>query len=109
MQYFKVAQTTEVKDGEKRQITLNDNIILLTNVKDAYYAIDNTCTHMGGSLYKGTLNGKHITCPRHGTVFDVTTGEVVQAGKMAFIHVKADSVRTYPVKIEGTDILVGIE
>lgn len=109
MQYFKVAQTNEVKDGEKKKLTIDDKVILLTNVKDTYYAIDNRCPHMGGSLYDGNLDGDQITCPKHGSVFDVKTGEVVQSGKILFMKVKVGNVQAYPVKVEGTDILVGIE
>ena len=109
MQYVKVAQTSEVKDGEKKEITLDNKVLLLTNIQDTYYAIDNKCPHMGGSLYEGKLEGYTITCPKHGSVFDVRSGEVIKNGKIVFIKVKVENTQTYPVKIEGTDILVGIE
>ncbi len=109
MQYLKVAQTSEIKDGEKKKVTVDGKVILLTQIGTAYYAIDNKCPHMGGSLYDGNLDGKTITCPKHGSIFDVTTGEVVQSGKIAFIRVKVKNTTAYPVKVEGTDILLGIE
>ena len=109
MQYLKVANASEIKDGEKKKVTVNDKVILLTQIGDTYHAIDNRCPHMGGSLYDGILNGNSITCPKHGSVFDVRTGEVVQSGKFAFIRVKVRDIHVYPVKVEGTDILVGIE
>jgi len=108
MQYVKVAQTNEVKDGEKKEITIDNKVLLLTNIQDTYYAIDNKCPHMGGSLYEGNLDGYTITCPKHGSVFDVRTGEVIKSGKIVFIKVKVKDTQTYPVKIEGTDIFIGI-
>jgi len=113
MKYIKVAQTSELRAGEKKKISWEDKEILLTNIQNSYYAIDNTCPHMGGSLYDGKLNGNHITCPKHGSVFDVRTGKKVKSGKLLFINVKAHDIHSYPVKteetMEGTDLLLGIE
>jgi 3-phenylpropionate/trans-cinnamate dioxygenase ferredoxin subunit len=109
MQYVKVANTSEMKNGEKKIVTIDDKVILLTQIGNTYYAIDNRCPHMGGSLYDGILDGNTITCPKHGSVFDVRTGEVVQSGKIAFIRLNVKDTRAYPVIVEGTDILVGAE
>jgi len=109
MQYVKIAQTDDIKAGEKKKIALNGKVILLVNIQDTYFAIDNKCPHMGGSLYEGNLNGYNIICPRHGSAFDVRTGKVTKGGKMAFINVKVNGIQTYPIKIEGADILIGVE
>jgi 3-phenylpropionate/trans-cinnamate dioxygenase ferredoxin component len=109
MKYVKVAQTTEFSEGNKKKISLEDKKILLTKIQNSYYAIDNTCPHMGGSLYDGNLDGNNIICPKHGSIFDVTTGKVVQSGKLFFIKVKVHDIHSYPIKIEGIDIMLGIE
>lgn len=109
MHYVKVAQTDEIKDGEKKKITLDKKVLLLANISDTYYAIDNKCPHMGGSLFDGNLDGYNIVCPKHGSVFDVRTGKAIKSGKFVFIKVNAGDTQAYPVKIEGTDILVGLE
>ena len=109
MQFIKAARIGDVKEGGKKIILAGDKTLLLTHVAGQYYAIDNRCTHMGGSLYDGVLSGDIIKCPRHGTQFDVKTGKVVQRGKIVFIPVKASDTRAYPVKVEGEDILIGIE
>ena len=109
MKYITVAQTNEVKDGEKKKLDVDNKVLLLTNVKGKYYVIDNKCPHMGGSLYDGDLDGYHITCPRHGSVFDVRTGKVVTGGKIIFIKFKVHETQAYPVEIQGTNILVGLE
>ncbi len=109
MKYIKVAQTTELTAGEKMKVTVENKEILLTNIKDSYYAVENRCPHMGGSLYDGELNGNLIICPKHGSMFDVTNGKVFQSGKMFLIKVKVNNLKTYPVKVEGNDLLIGIE
>jgi 3-phenylpropionate/trans-cinnamate dioxygenase ferredoxin component len=109
MNYVKVAQTTDFMESSKKKITWEGKDILLTNIQNNYYAIDNTCPHMGGSLYDGKLENSQIVCPKHGSIFDVTTGKVVQSGKLLFINVKVHDLHSYPVKIEGTDLLIGIE
>ena len=109
MQYTKALRTDEVKEGEKRKVTLGDKVLLLTNVHGEYHAIDDRCPHMGGSLFEGVLNGDTIRCPRHGTMFDVKNGKVVQNGKILFIPLKVSDTRVYPVKVEGPDILIGMD
>jgi 3-phenylpropionate/trans-cinnamate dioxygenase ferredoxin subunit len=109
MKYVKVSQTTKLTEGSKKKISINGKDILLTNVKGVYSAIDNTCTHMGGSLVDGDLQGNEIVCPRHGSIFNVQTGQVVQRGKLFMIKVKVTDLKAYPVKIEGTDLLIGVE
>ena len=109
MQYIKALRTDEVKEGEKRKVTLGDKVLLLTNVHGEYHAIDDRCPHMGGSLFEGVLNGDTIKCPRHGTMFDVKNGKAVQNGKILFIPLKVSDTRAYPVKVEGLDILIGMD
>jgi len=109
MNYIKVAQTTELTAGKKMKVSLKNKEILLTNIQNSYYAVDNRCPHMGGSLYDGKLVGSRIICPKHGSIFDVTTGKVFQSGKMFLVKVKVNDLHSYPVKVEGNDLLVGIE
>lgn len=108
MEYIKVAQTSDLAQGSKKTIRLEDKIILLVNIENNFYAIDNTCPHMGGSLYDGNLEENNIICPRHGSAFDVTTGKNVQNAKILFLKFKVADVLSYPVKVEGSDILIGI-
>ena len=109
MGYRKVTEVDKVKPGTMAKFTVEQHTVLLANVDGAFYALDNKCPHMGGSLADGTLDGASVVCPRHGTAFDVRTGAVTKNGKLAFIPVKPASARTYPVKVEGGDVLVGID
>ena len=109
MTYQKAASANEFKDGEMKKIILEDNVVLLVKLNGAFYALDNKCPHMGGSLAEGTLDGASVVCPRHGTAFDVRTGLVTRNGKLAFIPVKPGEARTYPVQVKDGDVLVGID
>lgn len=64
---------------------------------------------MGGSLFDGTLDGSRIICPRHGSIFDVTTGKAMQGAKILFFKANVRDIQCYPVKIEGDDLLIGFE
>ena len=109
MKYIPVAKQSDFTATNKKKVTLEDTDILLVKIQDDYYAVNNKCPHMGGSLYDGKLEGTHVVCPRHGSIFDVTNGDVVEAGKILFVTIKVDNVQTYPVKVEGDSILIGIE
>ena len=83
--------------------------MLLAKVGGSYYAADGGCPHMGASLASGKLEGTVVTCPRHGAQFDVKTGKAVGDAKVAFMKMKVKDVESFPVKVEGTDILVGLD
>lgn len=109
MNFIKAAKTSDLTEGSKIIVHMETQDILLTNVRGSYYAVENKCPHMGGSLYDGKLEGSNIVCPRHGSVFDVTTGKTVEAGTLFRIKVKVRDLKNFPVRIEGTDVLIGIE
>ena len=64
------------------------------------YACDNVCTHAFAPLAEGTLDGEQVECPLHGSVFNLTTGEVIGPPVVA-------SLRVFQVRVDGQDILVG--
>jgi 3-phenylpropionate/trans-cinnamate dioxygenase ferredoxin subunit len=108
MSFVKVATVDMLKAGEKKSFPLNNKMILLANVDGAFYALDNKCPHMGGNLAEGDLEGATLACPRHGSKFDVRTGKNVGNAKLAFINVKVGDAKSYPVRVEGQDILVDL-
>ena len=108
MEFVKVADTAELPLGNMKIVVVSGKQVLLANVDGSYYAIANTCTHLGASLGKGVLNGSIVTCPRHGARFDVKTGKAVGEAKIAFVPMQVGDEQTYPVKVEGTDILVRV-
>ena len=108
MAYSKIANVSAVTQGKAIKAAAGGKTLLLANIGGSYYAINNVCPHMGGSLADGVLDGPVVTCPRHGSKFDVRTGKLVAPGRLAFIKVKVSDTVSYPVKVEGDDILVDI-
>ncbi|MGO8806680.1 MAG: Rieske (2Fe-2S) protein [Candidatus Bathyarchaeia archaeon] len=106
MVFEKVAETTEISPGKTKIVNFGSEEVLLANVDGNFYAIGNVCTHEGGKLSKGTLQGTTVTCPRHKAQFDVKTGGVVTSPKILFMHPKINNAPIYAVKVEGTAILI---
>jgi nitrite reductase/ring-hydroxylating ferredoxin subunit len=107
--FVKVAETSEISAGKMKMVKLEGKEILIANVNGNYFAIGDICTHAGGDLSKGSLEGNIVTCPKHGSKFDVTTGKVVSGPKILFIHPKINDEAFYEVKVEGKDVLLKIE
>jgi 3-phenylpropionate/trans-cinnamate dioxygenase ferredoxin component len=102
----KVAETSEIPLGQMKGVKFAEKEVLIANVNSIYYAIGNICTHMGGNLSKGTLEGNTVTCPKHKSKFDVTTGKVISGPKIPLMHPKIKDESVYVVKVEGKDILL---
>ncbi len=100
-EFVKVASTSDLSDGKMIAVEVGDARILIANVGGSYYALDEVCTHAGGPLAKGSIEGNEVECPWHGSRFDLTTGEVTSPPA-------TKSLTRYAVRIEGRDILVGI-
>jgi len=108
MSFFEVAKTNEIPEGTMKPIIAQGKEILVVNYNGNYYAINRKCTHMGGDLSKGKLDGKIVTCPRHGSRFDVTTGKSISGPKIGFLKLKTKDESVYKVKVEGNSIKVNI-
>jgi len=102
----KVAETSEIPLGQMKVFKFAEKQVLIAHIDSVYYAIGNVCTHMGGDLSKGKLEGSTVTCPRHKAKFDVTTGAVVSAPRVLFTRPKINAEPTYAVKVEGKDIML---
>jgi nitrite reductase (NADH) small subunit len=76
-EYVKVAQASELEPNHGKLVEVQGKKIALFNVDGKFHAIDNTCTHRGGPLSEGELEGDEVTCPWHGAKFKVSTGEVL--------------------------------
>ncbi len=97
----KVAEVGSLEPGKMTQVKLDGQATLLANVDGNYYAIHNICTHKGCTLSKGRLNGNIVTCPCHGSQFDVTNGHVM--------HGPAQKPeQAYSVVVQDNDIIIEI-
>jgi 3-phenylpropionate/trans-cinnamate dioxygenase ferredoxin component len=109
MEFVKAARIWDIPSGSVLRVEHGGGAILVSNLGGSLYAISDTCTHQGGSLSKGTIKDGIVTCPRHGSRFDVRTGKNMVGPKILLFRGKTDDVSSYPVKVEGDDILVGVE
>lgn len=108
MVFVKLAEASEIQPGTMKPFTVEGKEVLVLNVNGKFYAMGAKCTHMGGDLSKGTLQGIVLTCPRHGARFDVTTGKSLSGPKFGPVRLKTGDEPAYPVQVEGTSIAVDI-
>ncbi|MFZ0510117.1 MAG: non-heme iron oxygenase ferredoxin subunit [Candidatus Nitrosopolaris sp.] len=97
--FVKVAETKDIQPTNMKAVEVAGEKICLANIEGKYYAIGNICTHVGGPLAEGTLEGYEVECPWHGSKFDFRTGKVTRPPAN-----RPES--TYEVKVEGNDILI---
>lgn len=100
-EFITVGLVGDVDVGLAIVVYAGERRLVLCNVDGEYYAIDDVCTHDGGPLGEGELFECEIECPRHGARFDVRTGKVLSLPAVF-------PVASYPVKVEGEEIKVGI-
>jgi nitrite reductase/ring-hydroxylating ferredoxin subunit len=100
-EFKKVARTEDIPAGKASMVEVDGKEVALFNVGGSFHAIDNTCTHVGGPLCEGEIEGSEVTCPWHGAMFDVTTGQVL--GPPA-----ASNVNRYNVRVDGADIEIEV-
>ena len=100
-QFIKVGEVSEILPGNAKQIDAGGRTIALFNLKGQFYAIDNSCTHVGGSLASGEIIDEDVICPLHGARFNIPTGKVL--GPPA-----RENISTYKIRIDGDNIKIEI-
>jgi 3-phenylpropionate/trans-cinnamate dioxygenase ferredoxin subunit len=112
--FTEVAKIDELKSGTMKTVIAEGREILLARVGDKYYAVDNLCTHMKGNLSQGKLEGTVVTCPLHGSQFDISNGQVVRwlsGGLMSKVGKAlklSKALAVYNVKVEDGRVLVEV-
>ena len=97
--FVKAAESKDIAPSSMKAVDVAGEKVCIINIEGNYYAIGNVCTHVGGPLDEGTLEGYEVECPWHGSKFDVRTGEPTKPPAR-------QSVPTYEVKLEDNNILV---
>jgi nitrite reductase/ring-hydroxylating ferredoxin subunit len=100
-QFTKVSTVEEVAVGKMKEVRVGARTIVLANVDGEYLAFDGVCTHAQCPLAGGFLDGYTLTCYCHGAQFDIKKGDVLSPPA-------TNRLGVYPVKIEGSNILVGV-
>jgi nitrite reductase/ring-hydroxylating ferredoxin subunit len=104
-----VTQVSQIPPGVMKSFSAGDKQVLIASYESKYYCIENKCPHAGGNLSEGKLEGNIVTCPVHGSRFDITTGKCVSGPKIGIIRLKAMDVPAYEIKVEGNMIKVDIQ
>jgi len=95
-----MGKTSDFPPGKMQMISVEGKDVLVLNLDGSYYAIDDTCTHMGASLTEGQLEGSTVICGWHGANFDC------KSGKLEKFPAKINDLKSYKVVIESDDVIL---
>ena len=95
--FVAVGRAEDLEEGGMRAFDVQGTTIAVANVKGTFHAFDDTCTHRQCSLAQGDLEETTVTCPCHGSEFDVRSGEVLEGPAR-------EPVETYEVRVEGSNL-----
>jgi 3-phenylpropionate/trans-cinnamate dioxygenase ferredoxin component len=99
--YVQITSVQEMPDGERLFFEADGLPIVLYALNGQFYATGDECSHDGGPIGDGEIEGNEIICPRHGARFDIRTGKVT--------HMPAVSdIPSYPVRVNDGRIEIGI-
>ena len=103
MTKLKIAKLSQLPVGSMKQVKVEGkDDVAVANVNGKIYAMRGICNHEGGPLGEGEFDGKIVTCPWHGSKWDITTGKLVE------FPIELDPEPTYKVTVEGDDIYIEI-
>ncbi len=97
--FVPVMKTSELPEMGKTVVEVGDRIVALFHVSGTFWALDDVCTHDGGTLGDGQLDGHAIACSRHGAKFDVRDGR-------ALTMPATQATIAHEVKVEGDQVLI---
>lgn len=97
--WITVAKAGELAPGQWRVVDAEDAQIVVFNLDGEYFAIEDLCTHDGGQLTGGSIEGGEIVCPRHGARFCIRTGAALTAPAY-------EATTKFPVRVANGEIQV---
>jgi 3-phenylpropionate/trans-cinnamate dioxygenase ferredoxin subunit len=100
-EFYEVAPAEEIPAGERLFIEVGGEPIVIFNIAGNYFAIGDVCTHDGGPLGDGDLDGYQVICPRHGARFDVRSGKALTLPAVV-------DAPDYPVRVKNGNIEIGM-
>jgi len=100
-EFQEAASEQELFQNRMMVVELSGRKIALIYSNFKAYAIDNACTHLGGSLGMGTLKGQTVVCPLHHWSYNFTSGRIVDG-------ISDEKVKTYETKIENGKVFIRI-
>jgi nitrite reductase/ring-hydroxylating ferredoxin subunit len=100
-QFFSVAKVSEIPERSAKCVEVAGRRIALFNLNGMIYALQDDCSHEGGPLSEGEIEGSEVTCPWHGARFDIKSGKVL-------LDPAPDDVARYNVRVTGENIEVEV-
>ncbi|MFV1973589.1 MAG: non-heme iron oxygenase ferredoxin subunit [Thiohalobacterales bacterium] len=100
-----VAATETFDEGIVQLVDVEGTEVAVFNVDGEFFAIEDICTHDGGTLAEGDVEGYEIECPRHGARFDLRTGKVT--APPAYEDVNTFAVRIHHGMVQVRDVRPG--
>jgi nitrite reductase/ring-hydroxylating ferredoxin subunit len=98
-----VAAAEELVDGKATRIMVGEQAVLVLRASEQMFAIGNQCTHQGAGLDRGVVkiagSLRTVTCPAHGSMFNLETGKPMRPPAMKPVPV-------YDVKVEDGRVFV---
>ena len=101
-----IGKLGDFPQGSIKEVNIQGKPYAISNINGSLYAIDGRCTHAGGILSDGHLDGKIVTCPKHKAEYDITTGKNIKKPRIPFA--KASDLRSYTVVIDGENVILEI-
>lgn len=92
-EWISVAAVDELAPGTSKVADVDGTVVAVFNINGEYFAIEDVCTHDGGELASGVIEGDQVVCPRHGARFCVRTGDALSAPAY-------EPTAKFPVRIE---------
>jgi nitrite reductase/ring-hydroxylating ferredoxin subunit len=96
-----LGKASEISVGGMKGFVVKDHKILVSNIGGKFYAVDSLCTHVKGPLDKGSLAGEIVTCPWHGSEFNVETGEVIKGPAKT-------ALKMYEISVENGELFINL-
>ncbi len=108
MAFVKIGVVGDISPGNSRKFELDGVAILVANVDGTLHAIANNCPHSKGDLSRGVISEGIVSCPRHGSRFDLRTGKNVGPAKILFLKISVKDAQAFPLRVEGSEVLVEV-
>jgi 3-phenylpropionate/trans-cinnamate dioxygenase ferredoxin component len=99
--YVRVGKASDVPAGRAEVFDVEDRKIAVFRLEDGFFAIEDICTHDGGPLAEGEIEEDQVICPRHGARFNIKTGAALTLPAVT-------PVESYPVRVEGNELFIGL-
>lgn len=107
MARLKLADLQNIEDGVTTGVRVYGKDYLITRQAAEYFVLDGRCSHRGGILKDGDIEGDVVRCPKHGARFDLRSGKLEGQVKIPLIG-KASDIRRYTVEIIGDELFIEI-